>query len=424
MSVWKVSGGKKLYGDIRIQGSKNAVLPIMAAAIITGCETELLNCPQLSDVEAAMAILRHLGCKAERDGDTVSIDSRGMNVTDIPHDLMREMRSSVIFLGAILARAHEATLSYPGGCELGARPIDLHLEALRSLGAEITEQGGNLYCRDEGLRGARINLSFPSVGATENAMLAACGAQGETVITNAAKEPEIIDLQNFLIKLGVSITGAGSSTITISGIVPQSKVGHRVMTDRIVSATALCCAASAGGSIMLKGVIPAYFETVTSALENMGCEVERKANSVRLSSSGNLRAPRPIVTRPYPGFPTDAQPLLMAACLKAEGTTVFTENIFENRYRHAVELCRLGADISVVGRVAVVTGVRELIGAPVAATDLRGGAALVTAALGAKGLTTVYDTGHIVRGYDELDKMLLSLGADISYEYDRLACVV
>lgn len=424
MSVWKVSGGKKLYGDIRIQGSKNAVLPIMAAAIITGCETELLNCPQLSDVEAAMAILRHLGCKAERDGDTVCIDSRGMNKTDIPHDLMREMRSSVIFLGAILARAHEATLSYPGGCELGARPIDLHLEALRSLGAEVTEQGGNLYCRDEGLKGARINLSFPSVGATENAMLAACAADGETVITNAAREPEIIDLQNFLLKLGVSISGAGSSTITISGIVPQTKVGHRVMTDRIVSATALCCAASAGGSITLKGVVPAYFETVTAALENMGCEIERKANSVKISSSGALRAPKPIVTRPYPGFPTDAQPLLMAACLKAEGTTVFTENIFENRYRHAVELCRLGADISVVGRVAVVTGVRELIGAPVAATDLRGGAALVTAALGARGLTTVYDTGHIVRGYDELDKMLLSLGADISYEFDRLACVV
>ncbi len=424
MSVWKVSGGKKLYGDIRIQGSKNAVLPIMAAAIITGCETELLNCPQLSDVEAAMAILRHLGCKAERDGDTVCIDSRGMNKTDIPHDLMREMRSSVIFLGAILARAHEATLSYPGGCELGARPIDLHLEALRSLGAEVTELGGNLYCRDEGLKGARINLSFPSVGATENAMLAACGAEGETVITNAAREPEIIDLQNFLVKLGVSISGAGTSTIIISGIVPQAKVGHRVMTDRIVSATALCCAASAGGSITLRGVIPAYFETVTAALENMGCEIERKTNSVKIISSGTLRAPKPIVTRPYPGFPTDAQPLLMAACLKAEGTTVFTENIFENRYRHAVELCRLGADISVVGRVAVVTGVRDLIGAPVAATDLRGGAALVTAALGARGLTTVYDTGHIVRGYDELDRMLLNLGADISYEDDRLACVV
>ena len=424
MSVWKVSGGNKLYGDIRIQGSKNAVLPIMAAAIITGCETELLNCPQLSDVEAAMAILRHLGCKAERDGDTVCIDSRGMNRTDIPHDLMREMRSSVIFLGAILARAHEATLSYPGGCELGARPIDPHLEALRNLGAEITDQGGSLYCRDEGLKGAKINLSFPSVGATENAMLAACGAVGETIITNAAKEPEIIDLQDFLIKLGANISGAGTSTITISGIAPQKRVGHRVMTDRIVSSTALCCVASAGGCITIKGVVPAYFETVTAALENMGCDIERKSNSVKITSNGSLRAPKPIVTRPYPGFPTDAQPLLMAACLKAEGTTVFTENIFENRYRHAGELTRLGADISVVGRVAVVTGVKNLIGAPVTAADLRGGAALVAAALGARGITTVYDSGHIVRGYDEFERMLQNLGADVSYEFDRLASVV
>lgn len=425
MSVWKVSGGKKLYGDLRIQGSKNAVLPIMAAAIVTGCETELINCPRLSDVEAAMSILRHLGCKAEREGDTVNIDSRGMNRTDIPHDLMREMRSSVIFLGAILARAHEAKLSYPGGCELGPRPIDLHLEALRSLGAEISEQGGSLYCRDNGLKGSRINLSFPSVGATENAMLTACGAKGETVITNAAKEPEIVDLQEFLRKLGVSVSGAGTSTITICGFVPQKRVGHRIMTDRIASATALCCAASAGGSITLKSVAPSDFETVTSALESMGCEIERKASSVKISVSRPLRAPRPIVTRPYPGFPTDAQPLLMAACLRAEGTTVFTENIFENRYRHAVELCRLGADISVVGRVAVVTGVNELIGAPVSATDLRGGAALVAAALGANGDTTIYDAGHIARGYEEFDKMLMSLGADVSYESEQhLATVV
>jgi len=424
MSVWKVSGGRELHGDIKIQGSKNAVLPIMSAAIIRGCETELLNCPQLSDVEAAMAILRHLGCKAEREGDTVWIDSRGMNRTDIPHDLMREMRSSVIFLGAILARAHEAELSYPGGCELGPRPIDLHLEALRSLGAEISEQGGNLYCRDKGLKGARINLSFPSVGATENAMLAACGAEGETIITNAAREPEIIDLQDYLRKLGVSIVGAGTPTITINGIIPQENVGHRVMTDRIVSATALCCTASAGGCITLRGVVPAYFETVTTALEQMGCQIERRTNTLTITAKGKLHAPRPIVTRPYPGFPTDAQPLLMAASLKAEGTTVFTENIFENRYRHVVELSRLGADVSVVGRVAVVTGVRELVGAPVTATDLRGGAALVAAALGAHGTTTVYDTGHIVRGYDEFEKMLLDIGADVRYEQERLASAI
>jgi UDP-N-acetylglucosamine 1-carboxyvinyltransferase len=395
----------------------------MSAAIIKGCETELLNCPQLSDVEAAMEILKHLGCTAEREGDTVYIDSRGMNRTDIPHDLMREMRSSVIFLGAILARANEAELSYPGGCELGVRPIDLHLEALRCFGAEISEQGGNLFCRGRSLRGARVNLSFPSVGATENAMLAACGAAGETVITNAAREPEIIDLQAYLRKLGVSIWGAGTPTITISGFVLRDRVGHRVMTDRIVAATALCCAASAGGRITLRDVVPAYFETVTAALEQMGCRIDRKSHSVTLEADGRLHAPRPIATRPYPGFPTDAQPLLMAAALKAEGTTAFTENIFESRYRHAVELNRLGADISVVGRVAVVTGVKALVGAPVKATDLRGGAALITAALGARGTTTVYDIGHVIRGYEAFEKMLNDLGADVHYEDERLAPV-
>ncbi len=416
MSQWRINGGKRLYGDLNVQGAKNAVLPIMAAAIISGCETELLNCPRLSDVDAAMEILRHLGCKADRDGDTVWIDSNGMNATDIPHGLMREMRSSVIFLGAILARAGKAEFSYPGGCELGARPIDLHLEALRSLGADISDQGGSLICKPSKLFGTRINLSFPSVGATENAMLAACGAQGETVITNAAREPEIVDLQEFLQKLGVRISGAGSPTITISGFAPNKRVGHRVMTDRIASATALCCAASAGGSVTLKNVTPAHFEAVTSALEYMGCQIERKSGSVKIVADRPLRAPRPVVTSPYPGFPTDAQPLLMAACLKAEGTAVFTENIFENRYRHAQELKRLGAEISVVGRVAMVTGVGELQGAPVTATDLRGGAALVTAALAARGETIVYDWGHITRGYDKLDDMLCSLGAELSYQ--------
>lgn len=416
MSIWRISGGNRLNGDIRIQGAKNAVLPIIAASIVTGCETELINCPRLSDVEAAMCILRHLGCIAERDGDTLYIDSRGMSATDIPHELMREMRSSVIFLGAILARAHSAQLYYPGGCELGARPIDLHLDALRALGAQISDSGGKLECSDSGLKGMRINLSFPSVGATENIMLAACAASGETVITNAAREPEIVDLQDYLRKLGVCVFGAGTPTISISGFNPVQVVGHRVMTDRIAAATMLCCTAATGGKVRLLSVEPAHFETISEALEYMGCQIERGSTEITISSNGILRAPKPVVTKPYPGFPTDAQPLLMAACLKADGTAVFTENIFENRYRHAVELRKLGSDISVVGRVAMVTGVPKLIAAPVTATDLRGGAALVVAALAAEGETQLYDVGHIVRGYERLDEHLRALGGDIHYK--------
>ena len=418
MSIWRVIGGKTLNGEVKVQGAKNAVLPIMAAAIISGCETELINCPQLSDVEAATRILCHLGCLVERDGDTIWIDSRTMNRTDIPHNLMREMRSSVIFLGAILARAHEAKMSFPGGCELGARPVDLHLEALRCLGAEVLDQGGSLYCKDSGLIGNRINLSFPSVGATENAMLAACAAKGETIITNAAREPEIVDLQTYLQRMGVYVRGAGTHAITVGDFKPRERVGHRVMTDRIASATALCCAASAGGSVTLKDVTPQHFETVSSALSHMGCDIERKSNEVKITANRPLRAPKPVSTGPYPAFPTDAQPLLMAVCLRAEGTTAFTENIFENRFRHAMELRRLGADISVVGKVAMITGVEKLIAAPITATDLRGGAAMVVAALAAEGETEVFDSGHIARGYEEFDTMLRGIGADVRVEED------
>lgn len=416
MSVWKINGGNKLFGDVCVQGSKNAILPIMAATIITGCETELVNCPELSDVDAAMDILRHLGCKAQRSGRTVYIDSRGMNRTDIPHNLMREMRSSVIFLGAILARSHRASISYPGGCELGARPIDLHLAALRSLGADITEQGCGINCTDSGLIGTRINLKFPSVGATENAMLAACSADGVTVITNAAREPEIVDLQEYMKKLGVNVSGAGTSTVSIDGFEPRGFVRHVVMPDRIVSATAMCCVAVTGGSVTLRDVAPADFETISAALEYMGCDIERGESTVMVSRVRPLRACYPIITKPYPDFPTDAQPLLMAACLTAEGVTEFTENIFENRYRHVPELAKLGADIVVEDRIARVAGVKKLIGAQVSAADLRGGAALVTAALGADGMTTVFDTGHISRGYENLDKMLQNLGADLKFE--------
>ena len=418
MSVWHVEGGNRLTGSVTVQGAKNAVLPIMAASVLAPGETELLNVPELRDVDTTIRILRGLGCSVEREGDAVYIDSRAMAACEIPHRLMRELRSSVIFLGALLARCGRAKLSMPGGCELGPRPIDLHLMALRALGAQIDERGGELICSaPDGLHGAGIALPMPSVGATENAMLAACAAEGETVIMNAAKEPEISELQSFLQKLGADVTGAGSATVRVRGRgLEPFTVGHRIMPDRIVSSTLLCACAAAGGDIELRGVVPGHFSTVLHSLCECGCDIMSNSSCVRLRSGGNLRAPMPVITGPYPGFPTDAQPLLLAACLKAKGTSVFVENVFLNRFRFTEELQRLGARIHTEGRVAVVTGVDVLHAAPTVATDLRGGAALIIAALSAEGETDILDSGHVVRGYESFDKRLTELGAKVHLE--------
>lgn len=415
MSVWHIAGGNRLSGSVTVQGAKNAVLPIMAASVLAPGETELLNVPTLRDVNTTIRILRGLGCSVEREGDAVYIDSRPMSRSEIPHSLMRELRSSVIFLGALLARCGHARLSMPGGCELGPRPIDLHLMALRALGAEIDERGGDLICSaPSGLHGAGIALPMPSVGATENAMLAACAAEGETVIMNAAREPEITELQTFLQTLGADVTGAGSATVRVRGkkLVPF-RVGHRIMPDRIVSSTLLCACAAAGGDVELRAVEPRHFSTVLHSLSECGCDIMSNSSSVRLRSGRNLKAPMPVITGPYPGFPTDAQPLMLAACLKARGTSVFVENVFQNRFRFTEELQRLGARIHTEGRVAVVTGVEALHGAPTVATDLRGGAALMIAALSAEGETDILDSGHVERGYESFDERLAALGADI-----------
>lgn len=415
MSVWHIAGGNRLSGSVTVQGAKNAVLPIMAASVLAPGETELLNVPTLRDVNTTIRILRGLGCSVEREGDAVYIDSRPMSRSEIPHSLMRELRSSVIFLGALLARCGHARLSMPGGCELGPRPIDLHLMALRALGAEIDERGGDLICSaPSGLRGAGIALPMPSVGATENAMLAACAAEGETVIMNAAREPEITELQTFLQTLGADVTGAGSATVRVRGKkLEPFRVGHRIMPDRIVSSTLLCACAAAGGDVELRAVEPRHFSTVLHSLSECGCDIMSNSSSVRLRSGGNLKAPMPVITGPYPGFPTDAQPLMLAACLKARGTSVFVENVFQNRFRFTEELQRLGARIHTEGRVAVVTGVESLHGAPTVATDLRGGAALMIAALSAEGETDILDSGHVERGYESFDERLAALGADI-----------
>ncbi len=413
MSIWTVRGRTPLEGSVTVQGAKNAVLPILAACILTGCETELTNCPRLMDVEASLNILRHLGCAVDRCGDVIHIDSTHICACSIPHDLMRAMRSSVIFLGAIAARCGEAWLSMPGGCELGPRPIDLHLGAMRALGAEVSEQGGDIVCHAGRLKGAEIELTMPSVGATENAMIAACAAEGETRIKNAAREPEIVQLQGFLRALGADMDGAGTPEIVIRGFTPRQKVGWRVMPDRIVASTLLCACAGTGGQIELRGVDARDFATVTQTLEAMGCEIRQTSRTLRLRSDGALRAAPVIQTRPYPGFPTDAQPLMMAAALKARGTTVFVENIFPNRYRQAAEMLRMGADIRVQGRVAKVSGVSALHGAAMRSEDLRGGASLVIAALAAEGESAIVDPGHIERGYDGLDTALRALGADL-----------
>jgi UDP-N-acetylglucosamine 1-carboxyvinyltransferase len=411
MKILSVEGGRPLDGCIRAQGSKNSVLPIMAASLLAGGETVIRNCPELSDVDVSVRILRHLGCAVRREGDAIAVDPRGMDRSDIPDCLMREMRSSVVFMGAILARTGFARLTYPGGCELGPRPIDLHLSALRELGAEIDETGGRIICRAAKLKCGTVRLATPSVGATENAMLAASRAEGETLIFNPAREPEIADLQDFLRKLGTDVSGAGGPVISVRGGRPDGGADHTVIPDRIVAATWLCAACSAGGRVEVTDCIPEHFESVTEAAEALGAEVERGADSVSVRVRKPLRAIRPVSTAPYPGFPTDAQPPLMAAALKAAGTTVFVENIFENRYGCVEELKRMGADVRVSGRTAIVCGVPSLHGASVRATDLRGGAALAVAALGAEGTSEIQGAAHILRGYERPDEALRSLGA-------------
>ena len=413
-----MTGGRPLTGELTVQGAKNSVLPILAATILCGDFCRIVHCPHLSDVDTAVDILRYLGCTAYWEGDDLLVDTSAMTRHDIPEVLMRKMRSSVIFLGAILARFGEAELSYPGGCELGPRPIDLHIGALRTLGAEITELGGQLRCTARQLTGHEIVLTLPSVGATENAILAACGADGVTVILNAAREPEIVDLQQFLNKSGAEVRGAGGSTVTVVGKRRLHGCEHRCIGDRIVAATYLAAAAAVGGDLVLNGVDYRHLATVTTVLQQAGCAIRTAPEQICLQSDGRLHAASPIRTSPHPGFPTDAQAVIMAALLRSEGTTVFVENMFENRYRHVPELLRMGADVRLEGRVAVVCGTSALHGAAVCCTDLRGGAALAVAGLQPESKTTIAHIEHICRGYENIVADLRQLGADIAFTED------
>lgn len=414
MQTLVIDGGQRLSGELAVQGAKNSALPLLAASVLCKDETVLKGCPKLTDVYAAARILTGLGCRCQMKENDVSVDSSCMNKTEIPRSLMQEMRSSIIFLGAVLGRAGECRLSFPGGCELGPRPIDLHLSALRKMGVSISEEYGALTCKAEKkLHGAKILLPFPSVGATENILLAAATAKGTTEIKNAAREPEIVDLAGYLMKCGAKICGAGEGTIWIDGVPSLHGCEYTVMPDRIAAATYLAAAASTGGEIMLSGVVPEDIEAVIPVFEQMGCRVSTYENSVFLRGKSKLNSVRPIKTMPYPGFPTDAQALIMACLCKSRGTSIIEETIFENRFKHVGEFMKMGADIKIVGKAAIVEGTEKIYGAEVSATDLRGGAALVIAGLSAEGRTIIDSLHHIDRGYEELERNLSLLGGKI-----------
>lgn len=413
MEFIRVCGGSKLQGTMRVQGAKNAVLPILAATLCTRASCELRGCPDITDVHTALEILRALGCAAAFAKGDIQVDARQASAGEISPALAGKMRSSVTFLGALLSCFGAACLPLPGGCVLGARPLDLHLQGLEALGAKVQLSDDRLRCRGR-LKGGTVILRYPSVGATENLLLAALGASEPVTILGAAREPEIEDLANFLNACGAKVSGAGSSRIRVRSGVRRGCV-YRVMPDRMAAASCLCAAAATGGSVRLKNARPEHLLPVLRTLTAAGCDIETAEDMIRLRA-GALRAVPPIVTAPYPGFPTDAQAPVMAALLKAEGTTVFDETVFENRYRHVPALRRLGAQIRVRGSIASVRGVRRLYGADMTATDLRGGAAMLIAALSAEGESRIYAPEHLARGYEHVTENLRSLGAVLSTE--------
>lgn len=416
MQKFIVTGGSRLRGEIQLQGSKNSALPIMAASVLPEGQCLIENCPELTDVYSASRILNCLGCKCSFSKNKVMTDSSALSSAEIPEKLMGEMRSSIVFMGAVLGRMKECTVSIPGGCELGPRPIDMHISAMRKMGIDIRETGGRIICRTRSDRpkGAKISLNFPSVGATENIILCAVLADGETIINNAAREPEICDLCRFLRSCGAEIKGDGESRIIINGREKLHGCEYSVMPDRIAGATYLSMTAAAGGEIILRNACVAELEPFLSVIEQTGCTLNTGENKIYIRSAGRIRAVRDrIRTMPHPGFPTDAQAVLMAALCTADGTSVFEENIFDCRYRHTDALVKMGADIQVMGKIAVIKGVKHLYGANVEATDLRGGAAMIAAALAAEGTSEISRIYHVDRGYEKIEEAVRLLGGDI-----------
>ena len=415
MSKLIIQGGKKLEGEVQISGSKNAALPIIAGTVLIKGKTTLYNVPNIQDVQTMFEIIKDIGGKVTKKNNKIIIDTSKIHTYEISENLMRKMRSSVILAGAIIGKYKKANFSYPGGCEIGSRPIDLHLKGFEKLGINIKEEYGEIICEADKIVGTQIHLDFPSVGATENIILASCLAEGVTVLTNAAKEPEIEDLVKFLNKAGAKIKGAGTDRVEIIGVKKLAEVSYNIMPDRIEAGTYLVASAITGGNLKVTNLNSNHIEPILNKLEEAGCLLKIEKNVVEIKAPKRIRAVD-IKTMPYPGFPTDMQSIFGALLTTAKGTSIITENIFESRYKYVQELNRMGAKINVEGRTAIIKGTKRIQGASVVASDLRGGAALVLEALAAKGVTQVDNVHYILRGYENIVDKLKNLGAKIYLE--------
>jgi len=407
-----IEGGLPLRGETSISGAKNAALPMLTAALLTAEPVTFTNVPDLNDIGTMLRLLAQMGVKVERQGSTVTLDAAGLDQPVAPYEMVKTMRASILVLGPLVARMGEAKVSLPGGCAIGARPVDQHIKGLTAMGAQITVEQGYVHARCARLGGARLFADMVTVTGTENLMMAACLAAGDTVIENAAREPEVVDLANCLVAMGAQISGAGTDVIRIRGVERLHGTTHRIMPDRIETGTYLCAAAATGGEIRLTGTSAAYLDVVVDKLMDTGCEVVTERDAIRLKAPKRLTAVS-IRTAPYPAFPTDMQAQFMAINTVADGTAIIRETIFENRFMHAVELIRLGADIRIDGNTAVVKGVPRLSGATVMATDLRASASLVIAGLVAEGETVIDRIYHLDRGYEGLERKLAALGARV-----------
>jgi len=413
MSRLLINGGSRLLGEVHVSGSKNACLPILAASLLTEKPVTILDYPKITDVYNMLSILRHIGCTIAEEKESLTIDTSTAIIWEMPDKIAKEIRSSIFMLGPVLGRFRQAKFSYPGGCEIGNRPIDLHLKGLRALNIDIREIRGHILCETDKITGGEIQMDYPSVGATENIIMAAVKADGQTVIRNAAREPEIMELERFINNMGGNVSGAGTSTIYIEGVKELKGVTYRCLPDRIVAGTYMLAAAMTKGDITLLNTVPEHLFALTSKLKEAGAFVQTYKDAIRIKSDTSLKEMHLIETSPYPGFPTDMQAQICAAAGIAEGTSIIMENVFDNRFKHIPELIRMGANITVKNNVAIIRGVEKYFGTEVAAMDLRGGAALVLAGLCAEGVTVVDQTNILDRGYEHFEATLNSLGAKV-----------